>query len=80
MAGPLGPVPSKGRIVGVRVRLGWRGQPVMQVQRQMVRVRFVAQGPDGLVTERCGTSTWHDAGKADAIELAQFLASAQVLS
>lgn len=79
MAGPLGPVPRLGSIVGVRVRLGWRGQPVMQVQRQMVRIRLVAPGPDGVVTERCGTSTWHDAGKADAIELAQVLASAQVL-
>lgn len=80
MAGPLGPFAQEGKIVGVRIRLGWRGQPVAQVQRQMMRVRFVAQGPDGVITERCGASRWHDAGKADAIELAQFLASAQVLS
>ncbi|KIP87466.1 hypothetical protein SN15_01865 [Stenotrophomonas maltophilia] len=60
--------------------MGWRGQPVMQVQRQMVGFRAIAPGPDGAVTEQCGTSTWQDAGKPDAIELAQFLASMQVLS
>lgn len=81
MAGPLGPYPgplSEGRVVGVRVRLGWFGRPVMQLQRQLSRTRFTGPGPDGVVVEACGSTEWRDAAKADAIELAQFIGSLQV--
>lgn len=81
MAGPLGPYPCslrEGRIIHVRVRLGWLGRPVMQIQRQMSRTRFT--GPDGVLVEPCGATPWRDAAKADAIELGQFLAATQVTS
>ncbi len=64
--------------MGVRVRLGWFGRPVMQIQRQLSRTRFTGPGPDGVVVEACGSTEWRDAAKADAIELAQFIGSLQV--
>lgn len=57
----------------VRVRLGWLGRPVVQIKRQLNRIRFIASSPDGVVVEPCGSTQWRDAGKADAIELAKFL-------
>ncbi|QJC75433.1 hypothetical protein [Stenotrophomonas maltophilia] len=64
--------------MGVRVRLGWFGRPVMQIQRQLSRTRFTGPAPDGVVVEVCGSTEWRDAAKADAIELAQFIGSLQV--
>lgn len=80
MAGPLGPYPgplSEGRVVDVRIRLGWFGRPVMQIQRQLSRTRFTGPAPDGVVVEPCGSTPWRDAVKADGIELAQFLDALQ---
>ena len=81
MAGPLGRYPGplrEGHIVGVRIRLGWFGRPVMQIQRQWNRTRFTGPEPDSVLGEVCGFGEWHDATKADAIELAQFIGSLQV--
>lgn len=81
MAGPLGPHPgplSEGRVLAVRIRLGWFGRPVMQIQRQLSRTRVTGPAPDGVVVEVCGSTEWRDATKADAIELAQFIGSLQV--
>lgn len=78
MAGPLGPYPrplAEGRIVQVRIRLGWLGRPVVQIQRQLSRTRFTGPASDGVLVEPCGSTPWRDAVKADAIELGQFLAA-----
>lgn len=80
MAGPLGPYPcplAEGRIVQVRIRLGWLGRPVVQIQRQVSRTRFTGPPPDGVLVEPCGSTAWRDAVKADAIELAQYLDALQ---
>lgn len=81
MAGPLGPYPGplrEGQVVDVRIRLGWFGRPVMQIQRQLSRTRFTGPAPDGVLVEVCGSTEWRDATKADAIELAQFFESLKV--
>lgn len=64
--------------MGVRVRLGWFGRPVVQIKRQLNRTRFTGPAPDGVVIEACGSTEWRDAAKADAIELAQFFESFKV--
>lgn len=63
----------EGAIVAVSIRLGWRGQPVVQIKRQLLRARFVAEFR--VEHEPSGSTEWRDAGKADAIELAQYLAA-----
>ncbi len=81
MAGPLGPYPRslrQGRIVDARIRLGWFGRPVVQIQRQLSRTRFTGPEPGGVVVEACGSTEWRDATKADAIELAHFFDSLKV--
>lgn len=81
MAGPLGPYPGplrEGRVVDVRIRLGWLGRPVVQIQRQLSRTRFTGPAPDVVLVEVCGSTEWRDATKADVIELAQFFESFKV--
>jgi hypothetical protein len=56
-------------IVGVRIRLDWRGQPVTQVGRRQVRLRMHPECPE----ESTGGVVWYDAAKGDAIELGAFL-------
>lgn len=81
MAGLLGPYPGplrEGRVVHVRIRLGWFGRPVVQIQRQLSRTRFTGLAPDGVLVEACGSTEWRDATKSDAIDLAQFFESFKV--
>lgn len=64
-------------IVGVRVRLGWFGRPVAQIKRGRVKEWLVGR-PSGVPRiEQISDTGWRDAGRADAIELAAFLASLQ---
>lgn len=59
-------------IVGIRLRLGFFGRPVLQIRRQLARLRFVGN-PGGVIEVPAGRTAWRIARKRDAIELAQFL-------
>ncbi|MCD9005216.1 hypothetical protein LDO31_03005 [Luteimonas sp. XNQY3] len=64
-------------IAAVRVRLGTFGRPVIQVQRSRSK-RWLFGRPSGEPpVSQISNTEWRDAGKADAIELAQFLVGLQ---
>lgn len=79
MAGPLGPYPGRlvpGRIVQVRIRLGWNAAPVVQIKRQLSHVTLA--GFTTAVAPAFDTTPWRDAAKSDSVELAQFIDALQV--
>lgn len=61
-------------IVAARVRYGFRGRPVVQIQRAQARQRFTGPRPDGVTLEAWGLGPWKDATREDMLDLSAWLA------
>lgn len=57
-------------VVAVRIRLSTLGRVKLQMQRRLVRLRFLE---DKVLEEPAGKTDWKNAERLDAIEAALFL-------
>lgn len=62
------PIIIEGKIVALRMRMNWRGRPVLQCQRETLRARSVP-GP----LPRLGATQWRDVRRADAFDVERLL-------
>jgi len=65
-----------GEIVAIRVRVNWRGKPVLQVQRQRWQCgwpRWDALNGESSGDRKCGLSIFRDARRSDVWDVTSFL-------